>query len=122
VVRHPASGRRCWFNQIAFLNQWTLDPEIREYLVDEYGIDGLPFNTHYGNGGEIGEGVVELLNSVYEASTAREAWQAGDLLLVDNIRSAHSREPFEGPREIVVAMTDAMDLADCSPTVQVTTR
>jgi alpha-ketoglutarate-dependent taurine dioxygenase len=122
VVRHPASGRRCWFNQIAFLNQWTLDPEIREYLVDEYGIDGLPFNTHYGNGGEIGEGVVELLNSVYEASAAREAWQAGDLLLVDNIRSAHSREPFEGPREIVVAMTDATDLADCSPTVQVTTR
>src|SRR5919197_1503948 len=26
VVRHPVSGRRCWFNQIAFLNEWTMDP------------------------------------------------------------------------------------------------
>src|SRR5262245_24200437 len=37
VVRHPRTGERCWFNQIAFLNEWTIDPEVREYLVDAYG-------------------------------------------------------------------------------------
>ena len=26
VVRHPVTGRRCWFNQVAFLNRWTLEP------------------------------------------------------------------------------------------------
>ncbi|MDX2729924.1 MULTISPECIES: TauD/TfdA family dioxygenase [Streptomyces] len=121
VVRHPVSGRRCWFNQIAFLNEWTMAPEVREYLVDLYGADGLPFNTRFGNGDPIGEDVVQLLNSVYEANTAREPWQAGDLMLVDNIRTAHSREPFEGPREVLVAMADPVHLADCSPTVEVTT-
>ena len=70
--------------------------------MDVYGADGLPFNTRFGNGDPIGEDVVELLNKVYEANTAREPWQAGDLLLVDNIRTAHSREPFEGPREVLV--------------------
>ncbi|MFJ1547457.1 TauD/TfdA family dioxygenase [Streptomyces sp. NPDC088246] len=120
VVRHPASGRRCWFNQIAFLNEWTMAPEVREYLVDVYGADGLPFNTRFGNGDPIGEDVVQLLNSVYEANTAREPWQAGDLMLVDNIRTAHSREPFEGPREVLVAMADPVHLADCSPTIEVT--
>lgn len=120
VVRHPVSGRRCWFNQIAFLNQWTLDPEIREYLVEEYGEDGLPFNTGFGSGEEVGEDVVQLLNEVYEDNTAREPWQAGDLMLVDNIRTAHSREAFQGPREVLVAMADAVDLAACSPTVEVT--
>ena len=30
----------------------------------------------------------------------REPWQDGDLMLVDNIRTAHSREAFEGPREV----------------------
>src|SRR5438034_2498820 len=34
VLRHPLSGRRCWFNQIAFLNAWTMGPELREYLVE----------------------------------------------------------------------------------------
>ncbi|MER6999215.1 TauD/TfdA family dioxygenase [Streptomyces sp. NPDC000410] len=121
VVRHPVTGRRCWFNQIAFLNEWTMAPEVREYLVDEYGADGLPFNTRFGNGDPIGEDVVALLNKVYEANTAREPWQAGDLMVVDNVRTAHSREPFEGPREVVVAMADAVRLADCSPTVEVTT-
>jgi hypothetical protein len=59
VVRHPVTGRRCWFNQIAFLNEWTMDPEVREYLVDVYGADGLPFNTRFGNGDPIGEDVVD---------------------------------------------------------------
>jgi len=120
VVRHPRTGQRCWFNQIAFLNEWTMDPELREYLVDVYGEDGLPFNTRYGNGDPIGADVIQLIDEVYEEHTARERWQSGDLLLVDNVRTAHARESFEGPREVLVAMADALHVADCSPTIAVT--
>jgi alpha-ketoglutarate-dependent taurine dioxygenase len=120
VVRHPLTGERCWFNQIAFLNEWTIDPEVREFLVDVYGPDGLPFNTRFGSGEPIGPDVVQLLNEVYEANTAREPWQAGDLMLVDNIRTAHSREAFQGPREVLVGMADAVRVTDCAPTVEVT--
>jgi alpha-ketoglutarate-dependent taurine dioxygenase len=108
VVSHPVTGQRCWFNQIAFLNEWTMAPEVREYLVDLYGPDGLPFNTRFGNGDPVGEDVVALLADVYEANTVREPWQAGDLLLVDNIRAAHSREAFTGQREVLVGMGDPM--------------
>lgn len=45
VLRHPADARRYWFNQVAFLNEWTLAPEIRAYLIEEHGADGLPFTT-----------------------------------------------------------------------------
>jgi alpha-ketoglutarate-dependent taurine dioxygenase len=119
IVRHPRTGQRCWFNQAGFLNQWTMDPEVREYLVEDYGEDGLPFNTRFGNGEPIDAGIVQTINEAYEANTIREPWQAGDLLLVDNVRTAHGREAFEGPREIVVAMADAVHLADCSPTLEV---
>ncbi|MGW5373075.1 TauD/TfdA family dioxygenase [Streptomyces sp. NPDC004009] len=122
VVRHPLTGRRCWFNQIAFLNEWTLAPEVREYLVDEYGVDGLPFNTRYGDGTPIGEDVVQTLNATYEKHTRREPWQAGDLLLVDNIRTAHSREPFTGERRVVVGMAEPRRLADGSPTPEASER
>jgi len=108
VVPHPINGRRCWFNQIAFLNEWTLDPELREYLVDVYGEDALPFNTRFGNGDPIGADIVQTINETYQAHTVCERWEAGDLLLVDNIRTAHARESFEGPREVVVAMADAV--------------
>ena len=106
IVPHPLTGRRCWFNQIAFLSEWTLAAELREYLVEVYGPDGLPFNTQFGNGDPIGPDVIEVINEVYEAHTVREPWQAGDLLVVDNIRAAHGREAFEGPREVVVALAE----------------
>ncbi|MER6527978.1 TauD/TfdA family dioxygenase [Streptomyces sp. NPDC001508] len=122
VVRHPVTGRRCWFNQIAFLNEWTLAPEVREYLVDEYGADGLPFNTRYGDGSPIGEDVVQQLSSTYDRLTRREPWQAGDVLLVDNIRTAHSREPYTGERQVLVSMAEPRRLADCVPTTKASTR
>ena len=114
ILAHPATGEPCWFNQIAFLNEWTIVPEVREYLVDVYGEDGLPFNTRYGDGDPIGADVVRAINEVYDEHTLREPWQAGDLMLVDNIRCAHAREPFQGPREVLVAMADAVQCSSGS--------
>ena len=118
---NPTSRRCCGPRQppIAFLNEWALDPEVREYLVDVFGGDGLPFNTRFGDGDPIGADVVRTINDAYEAHTARVRWQAGDLMLVDNVRTAHGREPFKGPRELVVAMAEAVSLARCSPTIEV---
>jgi alpha-ketoglutarate-dependent taurine dioxygenase len=63
---------------------------------------------------------VELINQVYQAHTVREPWQAGDLMLVDNIRTAHSREAYVGPREILVGMAEPVRLYEASPTNVVT--
>jgi len=120
VACHPQTGQRCWFNQIAFLNEWTMDPEVREYLVETCGQDGLPFNTRFGNGDPIGADIVQVIDEVYEKNTIREPWQTGDLFLVDNVRTAHGRESFDGPREVLVAMADAVHLADYSPAGAVT--
>ncbi|HZN63559.1 MAG TPA: TauD/TfdA family dioxygenase [Planctomycetota bacterium] len=113
VVLHPPTGRRCWFNQVAFLNEWTMAPELREYLVEVYGEDGLPFNTRFGNGDPVGPDIVQAINQAYDKNTVREPWQAGDLLLVDNVRTAHAREPFEGPRDVVVGLADPLRVSVC---------
>jgi alpha-ketoglutarate-dependent taurine dioxygenase len=117
VVRHPVTGQRCWFNQIAFLSEWTMDPEAREYQVDLCGAEGLPFSTRFGHGDPVGEDIVQLLNDTYDTAASRVSWQAGDLLLVDNVRTAHTREPYEGPREMLAGLADPVRLADCAPGV-----
>jgi alpha-ketoglutarate-dependent taurine dioxygenase len=33
------------------------------------------------------------------------AWEAGDLLMLDNLLAAHGRRPFSGERRIAVAMS-----------------
>jgi alpha-ketoglutarate-dependent taurine dioxygenase len=110
VVRHPVTGERLWFNQVAFLNAHTMDPVIREYLVDLYGPHGLPFDTAYGDGAPIPASVIETVNDVYTAATLREPWQSGDLLVLDNLRTAHSREPYAGERRVVALFGDAVRL------------
>lgn len=88
--------------------------------MDRYGADGLPFSTRFGHGDPVGEDIVRLLNETYDAAVSRVSWQAGDLLLVDNVRTAHSREPYEGPREMLAGLADPVWLADCSPVTGVT--
>ncbi|NEE20696.1 TauD/TfdA family dioxygenase [Streptomyces sp. SID7499] len=104
VLAHPDTGERCWFNQIAFLNEWTMAPEVREFLTAEFGPEGLPFNTFLGDGSALDRPTVDHINEVYEKHTVREPWQRGDLLVLDNVRVAHSREPYTGEREIVVGL------------------
>src|SRR2546422_1381470 len=70
--RHTRCSRD-WSSDVCSSDlEWTLDPEVREYLVDLYGEDGLPFNSRFGNGDPIGADVVELINDVYEANSARD--------------------------------------------------
>ncbi|MEV4638754.1 TauD/TfdA family dioxygenase [Actinoplanes sp. NPDC049548] len=115
VVRHPATGAEVWFNQVAFLNEWSMDRNVREYLVMQFGPAGLPFNTRYGDGGAIGADEIDAINDTYERHTLREPWRKGDLMLIDNIRMAHSREPYRGRREIGLVFGDPVPSPDCPP-------
>ncbi|MGX1914110.1 amino acid adenylation domain-containing protein [Streptomyces phaeochromogenes] len=110
VVRHPRTGVPGWFNQIAFLNGHTMDPAVSEYLTDVYGPDALPFDTSIGDGTPVTADTVESVNAVYDRFTVGEPWQNGDVLVVDNIRMAHAREPYEGPRDIAVVLGDPVEL------------
>lgn len=115
IVRHPVSGEHSWFNHAAFWSEWSLDPAIREVLIAEYDREGLPFATSYGDGAELTESDVAEINSAYERMTRRRPWTRGDFLLIDNMLSSHGRDPYSGPREIVVAMGDPLTLADRVP-------
>ena len=111
IVTHAVTGKRCWFNQIAFLNEWTMDSDVHEYLLDLYGEEGLSFNTYFGNGERIDREIIELINEVYTRHTSVQRWQAGDLMLIDNILTAHGRECFEGQREVLAAIADPLSLS-----------
>ncbi|MGA4837509.1 TauD/TfdA family dioxygenase [Streptomyces sp. G45] len=118
IIRHPHTGDEVWFNHLAFWSEFSLDEDIREVLLEQLGPDGLPFATAIADGVPLTAEDVAAVNAAYEQATVRRAWQPGDLMLVDNILSAHARDPFRGDRRILVAMGDPVAVADCAPTVQ----
>jgi hypothetical protein len=105
IAKHPHSSDMTWFNHITFFHVSTLDRPIEQTLLEQYGEEDLPNNTYYGDGTRIEAGVLDELREAYLAEKVVFAWQRGDILMLDNMLASHGREPYDGPREILVAMT-----------------
>lgn len=106
VASHPLTGERVWFNHVAFFHVSTLDPSIRDGLLATMSEDELPSNTYYGDGSPIEPQVLEEIREAYRRATVSFPWRRGDVLLLDNMLTAHSREPYEGRREVLVGMSE----------------
>ncbi|MCK9877834.1 TauD/TfdA family dioxygenase [Frankia sp. Ag45/Mut15] len=103
---HPVTGDRVWFNHATFFHLSTVGAEVRDGLLALFGPDDLPTQTYFGDGGAIPLEVMDHLRECYRAETYSFDWRRGDVLLIDNMLTAHAREPFTGPRTIAVAMAE----------------
>lgn len=106
VARHPVTGEEVWFNHAAFFHITTLDAAIRDALLEAVGEEELPNNTYYGDGSPIEPAVLEEIREAYTRERVVFPWREGDILLIDNMLVAHSRNPYAGPRKILVAMAE----------------
>jgi hypothetical protein len=106
VVPHPVTGADCWFNDVAFFSQWSVPEEERGVLLKTFGPEGMPFNTLSGDGEPVTADEFQALLDAYERTNRRVALRHGDLLFVDNVRTAHGREPYAGPWDLAVALAD----------------
>lgn len=109
---HPRTGERVWFNHATFFHVSTLAPMIREALLSQFGEERLPNNTYYGDGSPIEPDVLDTLRAVYDRHTVKFPWRRRDVLMLDNMLTAHGRMPFEGERKILVGMAEPIERAD----------
>ena len=64
----------------------------------------LPRNVYYGDGSPIENSVMEYLSDLYGKLAVSFAWRERDVLMLNNMLVAHSRNSFVGERKIVVAL------------------
>lgn len=115
VIAHPVTGERSFFNQVQLHHTACLDPEVRRDLLDIVGAQRMPRQVTFGDGSPIGDDTMALIGDLYEACAVRFDWRQGDVVMLDNMLAAHARDPFEGPRKIVVAMGDMFERKDLPP-------
>ncbi|MET3492987.1 non-ribosomal peptide synthetase [Variovorax boronicumulans] len=104
VMRHPLTGERVFFNQVQLHHPACLEPDVREDLLALVGADRMPRHVCYGDGTPIDDETMAVVGRTYEACAVRFDWRRGDVVMLDNMLAAHARDPYEGPRKIVVAM------------------
>ncbi len=109
VLSHPKTGELCFFNQVQLHHTHCLDPETRQALLSMFKPDEMPRQVFYGDGSTISDAVMDHVGEIYEKHAVRFQWKAGDLISLDNMLIAHARDPYKGPRKIVVAMGDMVD-------------
>nr|WP_260412688.1 TauD/TfdA family dioxygenase [Pseudomonas cichorii] len=106
VARHPVSGEWVWFNQAHLFHISNLAPAVRETLISTVGEEGVPRNVFYGDGSPIELEALEHVRAVLQRCQVSFPWQAGDVLMLDNMLVAHGRSTFQGARKVVVAMAE----------------
>lgn len=109
LARHPATRDPLWFNQAHLFHVSGLDRATREALQAEYAEADLPRQTFFGDGSPIPLALVDEIRAAYAKAVRVFAWQAGDVLLLDNMMTSHGRRAFTGTRRVYVAMAEPWD-------------
>lgn len=112
VLRHPVTGELSFFNQVQLHHVHCLDPEVRDSLLSIFKREDLPRHVYYGDGSEIEDSVMDHVGEIYEKNAVRFSWREGDMVTLDNMLTAHARDPYVGPRKIVVALGDLIEGAE----------
>ena len=112
VLRHPKTGELSFFNQVQLHHVHCLEPAVRQSLLSIFKRDDLPRHVYYGDGSPIEDSVMDHVGEVYEKHAVRFQWQQGDMVSLDNMLVAHARDPYVGPRKIVVALGDMVEGAE----------
>ena len=104
TIVHPISRVPVWFNQAHLFHISALEENDRISLIKELGEENLPRNTFYGDGQPIEIEVLNHIREVYNQEKIKFQWQKGDIMMLDNILTAHARETYKGERKVAVAM------------------
>jgi alpha-ketoglutarate-dependent taurine dioxygenase len=112
VATHPRTGERVWFNQVDQWHPSNLGEEVAKALVATTREEDLPINACHGDGSPLEPADLEAVRQAYRDVMVAFPWRQGDVLVVDNMLVAHGRMPFKGPRRVMVAMGDTLELQD----------
>lgn len=106
VLQHDVSTEWVWFNQADQFHPSTNPPAIYEALMDCYEDDvlSMPQYACFGDGSLIPLEYLDEIREVTKKHSVYFTWNKGDLLVLDNVLTAHGREPFQGERKILVSM------------------
>lgn len=104
VINHPITGKKIWFNQAEQWHPSSLNEDVREGMKELMPEESFPHYVEFADGNPIDMADLQIIRSAQEKMIRRFEWRQGDLLVVDNFLVAHGRDPFKGPRKILVSL------------------
>lgn len=104
TTRHPVTDTEVWFNQADQFHIAGLGDDARE-MAELLSEDEMPQSVTFADGSPIPAEYITHIQETGLRLAVDVDWQAGSLLLIDNVLVGHGRRPFAGPRRVLVAMS-----------------
>lgn len=105
---HPLTNELVWFNQP---HLYDFNPKLlgwSKYLAAKLFYFRKWTRLHevtFADGSPIPRADLYHIMSVLEQNAVNFPWQKGDVMVLDNVLAMHGREPFQGPRRVLTALT-----------------
>ncbi|WP_157667644.1 TauD/TfdA family dioxygenase [Comamonas serinivorans] len=99
-VSHPQTGQLLYRSVIHMRPQSQSDALSRQIRATQQH----PTGATLGTGESLSAEELHQIDTACAARTVHWRWQAGDVMLVDNLQVWHGRNPYEGERETQVAL------------------
>ncbi|MET0274331.1 MAG: TauD/TfdA family dioxygenase [Phenylobacterium sp.] len=105
-VKHSVTGEEVWFAQVQGMhfNEARLGPNYAKLNAAFPKGRPRPIEILYGDGGDIPAEIVEPLYPILDALAVNLPYEHGDFMLLDNIYTAHGRQPYTGDRNVQVGL------------------
>jgi Taurine catabolism dioxygenase TauD, TfdA family len=100
---HPVTGERIYRCNLHLKEPLSgpgfakLNQEIRAKQAHRSGY-------YLSNGEELSDAEAKTIKDLYSRVELSWRWQDNDVLILDNLQVSHGRNPFSGPREVMVAL------------------
>lgn len=108
VYSHPETQESVWFNQA---HLYDFNPRLlgwKNYIGATLFYFRKETRLHeiaFGDGTRIPRKELYHVMDVLNENTVAYPWQAGDVMVLDNVLTMHGRASFEGKRRVLTAMT-----------------
>lgn len=112
TIEHPKTGETSFIAQGLHWHQACLPADIRESMREFYGEDLMPRDFLFGDGGRIEDAIIDELLAIYGELEYARPWEAGEIVVIDNMITAHARNPYVGKRLMLVALADPVKFRD----------
>jgi alpha-ketoglutarate-dependent taurine dioxygenase len=108
IINHPVTRETVWFNQI---HLYDFSPRLLgwlKYLSAKCFYWRKSSRLHeisFSDATKVQRRDIYHVMDVLQENTVAMPWQAGDVMILDNVLAMHGRAPFSGKRRVLTAMT-----------------